>query len=98
MRNISNNKTNTQVKYGNGYSMAIPRHVGVKALINKRLVLSAEVGARYTFTDNLDGNHPKDASYTSNQFGNLQSKDWYVFTGLSLAYTFGKNPCYCAPN
>lgn len=92
------NKTNTQVKYGNGYSMAIPLHVGVKALINKRFVLSAEVGARYTFTDNLDGNHPKDASYTSNQFGNLQSKDWYVFTGLSLAYTFGKNPCYCAPN
>ena len=92
------NKTNTQVKYGNGYSMAIPLHVGVKALINKRLVLSAEVGARYTFTDNLDGNHPKDTNYTSNQFGNTLSKDWYVFTGLTLSYTFGKNPCYCAPN
>lgn len=92
------NKYNSQVKFDDGYALAIPLHVGVKALINKRFVLSAEIGARYTFTDNIDGNHPTNSNYTSYQFGNTLSKDWYVFTGVTLSYTFGKNPCYCAPN
>ncbi len=92
------NKYNKQEKYGDGYAMAIPIHLGVKALINKRLVMSLEVGARYTFTDNLDGSKPSDFNYSSNQFGNTLSNDWYVFTGLTFTYTFGKNPCYCAPN
>jgi len=92
------NNKDLQIKYGDGYSLAIPLHIGVKALINKRFVVSAEVGARYTFTDNLDGNNPKDQKYATYQFGNTLSKDWYVFTGVSVAYTFGKNPCYCAPN
>lgn len=91
------NKYNTQVKYEDGYALAIPIHLGVKALINKRFVLSAEIGARYTFTDNLDGSKPS-GKYASNQFGNTLSNDWYVFTGVTLSYTFGKNPCFCAPN
>jgi len=92
------NKSNNQVKFDDGYALAIPLHIGVKALINKRFVLSAEVGARYAFTDNLDGNNPTNLDYTSYQFGNTMGKDWYVFSGISLSYTFGKNPCYCAPN
>lgn len=92
------NKYNNQEKYANGYSMAIPIHLGIKALISKKLVMSLEVGARYTFTDNLDGNKPTDSKYSTYQFGNTLTNDWYVFTGLSLSYTFGKNPCYCAPN
>lgn len=91
-------KHNTQVKIEDGYALAVPLHLGVKALINKKLVLSAEVGARYSFTDNLDGNNPTKPNYTSYQFGNTLSKDWYVFSGITLSYTFGKNPCYCEPN
>lgn len=28
-------------------------------------------------------------------FGALRSNDWYVFSGFSLSYTFGRAPCYC---
>ena len=27
--------------------------------------------------------------------GELYNNDWYVFTGLALSYTFGRQPCYC---
>lgn len=82
---------------GSEYALAIPISVGVKALMNKRLVVSAEVGFRYTFMDNIDGNDPVLRNTSIQKFGNINSNDWYVFTGLSLTYTFGKNPCYCLP-
>lgn len=75
---------------------AIPMIVGVKSNILPSLVLGFEVGARYTFTDNLDGSNPKNENLQPLQFGNINSKDWYVFTGLTLTYTFGEKPCYCA--
>lgn len=79
------------------YALAIPLSVGAKAQINKRFVLSAEIGFRYTLTDNLDGNNPSSSQYKNYQFGNTNSNDWYMFSGITLTYTFGKNPCYCAP-
>lgn len=78
------------------FSLAIPMVVGVKAKIAKQLVLGLETGARYTFTDNLDGSNPKNKNFEILKFGDLNSKDWYVFTGFTLTYTFGKNPCFCA--
>jgi outer membrane protein W len=77
-------------------SFGIPMNIGVKSNINPHTVLAFEVGARYTFTDNLDGSNPKNPSFTSNQFGNINNNDWYVFSGLTLTYTFGNTPCYCA--
>lgn len=78
----------------NKYNAAIPFAVGLKTQIQKRLVLSSEIGARYTFTDNLDGSSP---NLKELSFGNPMSNDWYVFTKIALTYTFGKNPCYCTP-
>lgn len=80
----------------NGSTFGIPMTVGVKSNITPDLILAGEVGVRYTFTDNLDGSNPKNESFKKYQFGNLDSKDWYVFTGISLTYTFGNKPCYCA--
>jgi len=77
-------------------TLAIPMTVGIKAHIFQNLVLGLEVGARYSFTDNLDGSNPDNDDYDSLRFGNLQSNDWYVFSGLTLTYTFGVKPCYCA--
>lgn len=77
-------------------SFAIPMTVGVKGNILENFVLGLEVGARYTFTDNLDGSSPKNDNLQNLRFGNLNSKDWYVFTGITLTYTFGEKPCYCA--
>jgi uncharacterized protein DUF6089 len=78
------------------YSLAIPMIVGIKTRVAYNLILAAETGIRYSFTDNLDGSNPKNGKYESEKFGNLNSKDWYVFTGFTLTYTFGQNPCYCA--
>ncbi|TPD65553.1 type IX secretion system protein PorG [Flavobacterium microcysteis] len=80
----------------NKSSFAIPMTVGIKTRIAEKLILGFEAGARYTFTDNLDGSNPKNNSFESLRFGNLNSKDWYVFTGFTLTYTFGNKPCYCA--
>jgi hypothetical protein len=78
------------------FALAIPMVVGVKAKIAKQLVLGLETGARYTFTDNLDGSNPKNKNFETLKFGDINNKDWYVFTGFTLTYTFGKNPCFCA--
>ena len=77
-------------------SFAIPMVVGVKTNIADHWVLGAEVGARWTFTDNLDGSNPKNDNLEPLAFGNLNNKDWYMFSGLTLTYTFGNKPCYCA--
>ena len=77
-------------------AMAIPMTVGVKTRVAEKLILGFEVGARYTFTDNLDGSNPKNDNFEDLRFGNKNSNDWYVFTGFTLTYTFGNKPCYCA--
>ncbi|MDD5150331.1 MAG: DUF6089 family protein [Flavobacterium sp.] len=80
----------------NSNSLAIPINLGVKSNITPHLILALEVGARYTFTDNLDGSNPKNENLKMLQFGNINNNDWYVFSGLTLTYTFGNTPCYCA--
>lgn len=80
----------------NNTMFSIPMIVGVKANITKELILGFEAGARYTGTDNLDGSFPKNPNLQSLKFGNNNSRDWYVFTGFTITYTFGEKPCYCA--
>ena len=77
-------------------AFAIPITLGVKARLLERFIIAAEVGFRYTFTGNLDGSNPKNDNFETLRFGNKNSNDWYVFTGLTLTYTFGQNPCFCA--
>ena len=69
-------------------SIAIPMIVGIKSNLSPSLILALETGARYTLTDNIDG------SFNQN-FGNINNNDWYVFSGVTLTYTFGNKPCYC---
>ncbi len=75
---------------------AIPMIVGVKMKISDSFVLGVETGARYTFTDDIDGSLPKNNTLKQYAFGNTNSKDWYVFTGVTLTYTFGQKPCFCS--
>ena len=84
-------------KDSNASTLAIPMVVGYKTTLGQNFVLAAEIGARYTFTDNLDGSNPKKASENQDDvsFGNINNNDWYVFTGITLTFTFGRKPCYC---
>ena len=83
-------------KDSNKATLAIPMTVGVKTNILTNFVLGFEVGARYSFTDNLDGSNSKNDNLEAYRFGNINNKDWYVFSGFTLTYTFGEKPCYCA--
>ena len=76
-------------------TFAIPMIVGIKSNVFENIILGFEIGARYTFTDNLDGSLPKNRNLEPLKFGNINSKDWYVFTGFTIMYTFGEKPCYC---
>jgi outer membrane protein W len=80
-------------KNGINSSFAIPITLGVKTNLSKNFIIGLETGARYTFTDNIDGSNPSNSSLL--KFGNLNNNDWYVFTGITLTYTFGEKPCYC---
>lgn len=77
------------------WAFGIPIILGVKTTLGSAgLILGAEVGVRYTFSDNIDGSAPKAPEYQKYSFGNLNSNDWYVFSGITLTYTFGQKPCY----
>jgi hypothetical protein len=77
------------------WALGIPMVLGYKTNISNHLVLAAEIGARYTFSDELDGSVPDSKDRESLSFGNTNSNDWYVFSGITLTYTFGRRPCYC---
>ncbi|WP_298532791.1 DUF6089 family protein [uncultured Algibacter sp.] len=77
------------------WSFGIPMVLGIKGSFIEGIVLGIEVGARYTFSDSIDGSLPKNDSNQEFRFGNVNNTDWYVFSGLTLTYTFGENPCYC---
>ena len=74
-------------------SLAIPMTAGAKFRISQLFILGAEIGARYTFTDNLDASNPEGTIYEDFRFGNILSDDWYVFSGITLTFTFGRKPC-----
>ncbi len=87
----------TYTNYGKDEKIGIPLILGIKINPNPFFVLGLEMGARYTLTDNLDGSNPQN-EYADNpayKFGNIGNNDWYLFTGLTISFTFGDLPCYC---
>lgn len=74
-------------------SFAIPMTAGAKLRLNQFLVIGGEIGARYTFTDNLDASNPEGTQFEDFRLGNVFSDDWYVFSGITLTFTFGRKPC-----
>ena len=83
--------------YDGASSVAIPIVLGYKANMGQNAMVGFEIGARYTFTDNLDGSNPVKGLTEREElkFGNTNSDDWYVFTGITVTFAFGRKPCYC---
>ena len=71
-------------------SLAIPFGFGYKSKLYGTLAFAIEAKFRYTFDDGLD--------YLSKDTPNVildgTGNDWYMFTGVSLIYTFGRPACY----
>ncbi len=74
----------------NATSFAIPFGLGFKTRIADNIGFAIETRIRYTFKDDID--------YTTNKIQSLNfggnSNDWYMFTGISLVYAFGRPACY----
>jgi hypothetical protein len=76
--------------FGKKTSLAVPMGIGFKSKLSGNLAFSIETKFRYTFKDDLD--------YTTDEFLSLDfegtGNDWYMFSGISLIYTFGRPACY----
>ncbi|WP_298549980.1 DUF6089 family protein [uncultured Algibacter sp.] len=77
------------------WAYGIPMALGFKTNFLENFILGVEIGARYAFSDELDGSVPDGNQRQQFRIGNINNNDWYVFSGLTLTYTFGENPCYC---
>lgn len=83
-----------QYEYNSKTSVAIPFGIGYKFKIARGFAMALEARATYTFTDEIDYNNSEIPSLS---FGNPNSNDWYMFTGISFVYAFGRPPCYATP-
>lgn len=76
--------------YDSKNGVTVPFGVGFKSKLIGALAFAVETKFRYSFADDLDYN-------TENverlNFGGT-GKDWFMFTGVSIIYTFGRPPCY----
>jgi len=74
-------------------SLVIPFGVGYKMRLAQNVGIALETSFRYTFKDVIDGNNHEinDPRYN---FGNPNNNDWYVFTGITVVYAFGRPGCY----
>ena len=89
-KNADSYTTSGTLISGNKTSFAIPFGIGYKSKLYRNLAFSFETKFRYTFEDDLDfiSNSTPDVNIEGT--GN----DWYVFTGFSFIYTFGRPACY----
>lgn len=80
----------TEYTYTDKVSYSIPFGVGIKSKLFGKFAVAFETRFRYTFVDDID--------YSTKEFPSLDfegtGNDWYVFTGFSLVYTFGRPACY----
>ena len=92
--NFPNGKLENQ---GANWDFSIPVIFGYKESITQGIVGALEIGVRYTFTDNLDGSWPEEIfgnRVPEKEFGNRNTNDWYVFTGVNFTFSWGRKPCY----
>ena len=81
----------------NKTSYAIPFGIGYKSKLYGTLAFAVEAKFRYTFEDDIDSEiYDNTDNIPTTINANLQGtgNDWYMFTGVSLIYTFGRPACY----
>lgn len=80
----------------NSITYAIPFGLGIKGRLSDNLNYAVEIKARYAVVDDIDYSKrlfsPSDPAINLNYGG--RDNDWYMFSGISLVYTFGRPACY----
>ena len=80
------------VNYNKKLVLGIPVGIGYKTKVFSNIAITIESRAQYLFDDKLDN------WINKREPQNLNSRnDWYIYTGFSLQYTFGRDKCYTTP-
>ncbi|MGQ3677161.1 type IX secretion system protein PorG [Tenacibaculum discolor] len=74
----------------NKFSYTVPVGIGLKGRLADNFAIAFETGVRFTFVDDID--------FTTDRINSLDfggnGNDWYMFSGVSIVYTFGRPPCF----
>ena len=89
-KTVSSEISTEVYSYTNTSSFSIPFGIGYKSKLFKKLGFAIETKFSYSFKDDLDYTTSKIPALNFGEKGN----DWYVFTGVSIVYTFGRPACY----
>lgn len=83
-------RLNGETIFTRGAALTIPMGLGYKSIFFEKIAFAIEARVNYNLTDGLD--------FTSTNVPSLNfggsSDDWYVFTGISIVYTFGRPACF----
>ncbi|MCA0933526.1 DUF6089 family protein [Lutimonas saemankumensis] len=77
---------------GRTFNFTMPFGAGFKTILAPSIGIGFELGFRYTFKDDIDS-YPYDLESPNVQI-NPNNNDWYVFTGITLVFGFGREGCY----
>ncbi len=87
---------------GRIFNFNVPFGIGYKTKLAPNVGIAFETSFRYTFKDDIDG-YPTYAKIDGDgnpvdPNGNIQinpnNNDWYVFTGITIVFGFGREGCY----
>ena len=76
---------------GESFQVCMPMGMGIKYKLGKQINLGAELIARRTFTNNLDG--VGNLVINNHQTADSYRKDWYYYTAVNISYTFYDVKC-----
>ncbi len=77
---------------GRRFNFVLPFGAGIKTKLAPGVGIGLDLGFRYTFRDDID-RYPDDPDALNVQV-NPDDNDWYVFTGITLVFAFGREGCY----
>ncbi|MGB1042321.1 MAG: DUF6089 family protein [Tenacibaculum sp.] len=81
---------NNTIPLVNKLSYSLPLGLGIKGRLDDHLAIAFETGIRFTLVDDIDFTTDR---ISGRDFGGT-GNDWYVFSGVSIVYSFGRPPCY----
>lgn len=78
------------IRLKNKVSYTLPLGFGIKGRLYDNIAIAFETGVRFTLVDAIDFTTDKIKDLDFGGTGN----DTYIFTGISIVYSFGRPPCY----